>query len=624
MERIFSNAQKRHLYLSAEGRCERCGSALGQDWEAHHKIRYADGGVTELTNGIALCQRCHILTHRRIGMVTPRGWQEIALEKFIESRTLSFLLEACPGAGKTIFSGLAAAQLFEQDSIDFCVCVVPTTVLKGDDVAGFMGDWHKVGIELTTVLKDGKDAPSEFKGGVICYQQLPTLISTIETWKKNRLRLLFVFDEIHHASEDNQWGNACERAARCSVKILAMTGTPFRGDGRRISFVNYDGRGIAIADHRYEYREAVRDRVCRPVEFMTDDGMAEFIRNNEEFNVRLSDAKTDEELSGATGTIFRADSKWLEAVVSKADDALSEYRTWDADAGGLVICRPGTDENDDRHLIQITDLVRRVTSTDPEMVSYSDKDATAKVSAFREGSREWITAVRKISEGVDIKRLRVAVIANRPTTELLFRQIVGRVIRVDNKKRPGTAMVFIAKFPQLCEWAARFRDEAEAGLRERDERDKTESEKSESSFVAVDSTHEDGGAITDFGDEFAAAEINAAEKQRRMHPQLVDIPITQLALIRRINGIVPDPIEPANEPLQIEKKRVRNDLNKSVRRLAIRRDAEHPDFGKVWVEIYKHTGARNLDDLFDNYSIDVMRQALQLVDGWLGGRDAAA
>lgn len=59
MQRLFSHAQKRHLYLSAEGRCQRCGEVLGVDWEAHHKIRFTDDGVTEVTNGEALCKRCH-------------------------------------------------------------------------------------------------------------------------------------------------------------------------------------------------------------------------------------------------------------------------------------------------------------------------------------------------------------------------------------------------------------------------------------------------------------------------------------------------------------------------------------------------------------------------------------
>ena len=63
-DRYFSRQQRRHLYVSVDGRCERCGLLLGVRWHAHHIIRFADDGVTEITNGMALCQRCHIMEHR--------------------------------------------------------------------------------------------------------------------------------------------------------------------------------------------------------------------------------------------------------------------------------------------------------------------------------------------------------------------------------------------------------------------------------------------------------------------------------------------------------------------------------------------------------------------------------
>ena len=61
--RFFSRRQKRHLYVSADGRCRKCGRPLGERWHAHHEVRFADGGVTEITNAVALCERCHIEEH---------------------------------------------------------------------------------------------------------------------------------------------------------------------------------------------------------------------------------------------------------------------------------------------------------------------------------------------------------------------------------------------------------------------------------------------------------------------------------------------------------------------------------------------------------------------------------
>jgi len=63
MPRAFSQRQKRHLYLVQRGRCAECGEPLGEVWDAHHKVRYADGGVTEVTNAVALCVGCHRAVH---------------------------------------------------------------------------------------------------------------------------------------------------------------------------------------------------------------------------------------------------------------------------------------------------------------------------------------------------------------------------------------------------------------------------------------------------------------------------------------------------------------------------------------------------------------------------------
>ena len=615
------------MYLSAGGRCARCGEPLGEYWDGHHINPFANGGVTEITNGTALCERCHVLVHRRVGMIKPRGWQVNALENFQDHDGLSFLVEATPGAGKTIFSALCAAYLIQMKLIDFVLIAVPTTALKGDKDAGFLGDWSKVGIQITTVLKDGRGAPSDFKGAVVTYQQLPNLVATIEQW--HGLRILLVLDEVHHLSE-NIWGSAAERIACVCTKVLAMTGTPFRGDGRRISFVEYDESGKAKPDSKYTYEQAVTAGDCRPVDFITDDGIAEFLRAEEEVarRVRLSDELDNEDLSDATRTTFSGDSTWLRTVIEKADTALDEYRSWDPDAAMLIVCRPGTDERDNRHLDMVAKMVRQITGEQPEVIYYEDRDADAKIERFRKGTQRCICAVRKISEGVDIKRLRVQVMANRPTTELLFRQLVGRVVRVDNVKRPGDARVFIAKFKQLTEWAMKIREEAESGLKKKqttgggdgigdDPRDMRK-------VTPIGTSHEDGGAISDFGERFTAAEINAAERDKTQDPQLIGIAVTTYAYIRRKLGIKTEETETAQAPLHTQKKELRTKINKAVGALANQRNPAQPDYKGVWVALHRATGASSIDDLMDNYSIDVMRQAQTLLTTWMSEKYDAA
>lgn len=302
-------------------------------------------------------------------------------------------------------------------------------------------------------------------------------------------------------------------------------------------------------------------------------------------------------------------------MLQKADDYLDQYRSWDRDAGGLIVCRSGRDEADVRHLHYLAKLVQKKLGEQPEIISYDDPDANAKIERFRKSDHRWICAVRKISEGVDIKRLRTLVMATRPTKELLFRQIIGRVLRVDDEERPGDATVFIAKFPQLVEWAKNIAEEAEAGLAERpleSDRSKGQS-KTTRPFMSLAASHESSGAVSDYGDQYTVDEVNAAERLRSDDPQLADISITTLAYLQRKLGIEPEPMVTPEEPLHIRKKKLRGDIVRKARHLAIVRNREEPDFKRVWFEIGTTFGPRNTDDMADNYSLDVMRQ----IDAWL-------
>jgi superfamily II DNA or RNA helicase len=624
--RYFSGIQRRHLYVAAGGICARCKNRLGDDWQAHHEKRHADGGVTQLPNGVALCRACHIGLHRKFTMFRKIEWQEEAKEKFFNHAEKSFLAYVTPGGGKTVFAGFCAQRLLEDGSCDFTLIVVPNTVIKGDSDAGFLGEFSKIGIEITTVLQDGKDWPRQFKGAVITYQQLPNILSTIETWVRRGLRIFTVADEIHHASDQNVWGAAIERLADCSAKVLAMTGTPFRGDGRKISFVRYnEDDKKAIPDFRYVYKQAVADNVCRAVEFITDDGLAEWVWDGEDpSKVRVSEAEESEQ-GNVARTIFNGDSEWLRRALEKVDACLSEYRTFDPDAAALIVCMP-SGENEgyaEKYLRKVARQVARVTGEKPVVVSHDDQDSNAEIERFRKSTDRYICAVRKISEGVDIKRIRVVLIATNIKSDLLFVQVIGRAVRVDDPSNPGTATVFIPKFQHMVEWARTISEDVEAAYVMRKQRESSPASEGDRDdtvnlFTALRSTHEDGGAISDFGDQYSSIEIDAAELFRSGDPHFRGLTVTQIAYILRKANVEPDPSASAQKPLQIQKKQLRTEVNRLVRTLAFRRNAESPDFKQVWIELHRRIGAKNIDDLHDNYSIEVMSQALSLLAYWLG------
>ena len=94
-----------------------------------------------------------------------------------------------------------------------------------------------------------------------------------------------------------------------------------------------------------------------------------------------------------------------------------------------------------------------------------------RIEHFAEGSQPWIVAVRMVSEGVDIPRLRVGVFATNTSTELFFRQAVGRLVRWTRGMRHQKAFCFIPDDPRLRTYAAGLAEQRRHSLRRKETED---------------------------------------------------------------------------------------------------------------------------------------------------------
>ena len=351
--------------------------------------------------------------------VSLRRWQRDALIAFADRPLPDFLAVACPGAGKTTFA-LAAIRSELAGLARPVVITVPTAHLKQQwaEAAARFGlhldpDWHP---------ESGMS--SDMHGLIVTYAQAASA--------RHHLRELIgggiaVLDEVHHAANDRSWGDGVYHAFGTADVRLLLSGTPFRSDNNPIPFVRYTfgDHGDAVADIEYGYGDALTEGgVVRPVYFPRFDGHMEWVDASGAIKeATFTDTVSREDWSARLRTALDPDGNWLPTVLTKAEGRLNAIRAEHPDAGGLVIA------TDHEHAHAITTQLTALTGEPPTLILSDDPSASTKIDEFAKSDAKWVVAVRMISEGVDVPRLRVAVFATTTTTALFFRQAVGRIAR---------------------------------------------------------------------------------------------------------------------------------------------------------------------------------------------------
>jgi superfamily II DNA or RNA helicase len=389
--------------------------------------------------------------------VTLRPWQKAALERLAASGSPDFLAVATPGAGKTTFALTAARQAMAADRGLRLLVVVPTAHLKvqwAQAAAAF--DMH---LDWRWTPADGA-LPSDMHGVVTTYQQVATCPQVLRGLAS---QALVIFDELHHAAEDRAWGDALRHAFETAPRRLALSGTPFRSDTHAIPFVRY-ALDEAVPDYEYNYGDALADGgVVRPVYFPRIDGMMEWSAPDGTLHAHGFDDPLDAARAGQRlRTAYSVEGEWLPHVLRQAHEQLLVIRRRQPDAGGLVIA---TDQDHAKGIARL--LVDRL-RVKAVVATSDDPDASTRISTFARGTDPWIVAVRMVAEGVDIPRLRVGVFATTTTTELFFRQAVGRLVRWTRGSSGQKSFLYIPDEPRLRARAFAIAEQRRHSLRHED------------------------------------------------------------------------------------------------------------------------------------------------------------
>lgn len=495
-----------------------------------------------------------------------RRWQEEAARRWeAAGRPRDFLAEATPGAGKTTFALHLAHGALAERHVDTLAVICPTTHLRRQwQIAA-----HRAGVELCSEISTAR-LDQAFRGAALTYGQV---LAEPERYRRVLGGGWVVLDECHHAGEGRSWADALAHSFGDARHRLSLSGTAFRSDACRIPFIRYDADGVSVADYRYGYGEALRDGVVRPVYFVSFGGETTWYKDGKKRHAGFDHALAREDAAARLRTALDPGGGWMGHALERAHRRLLDVRQrGHSDAGGLVVCM------DQAHARKVAERLRHITGTMPAVALSDDPDASAVIARFTAGREMWIVAVRQVSEGTDIPRLRVGVWATNASTELYFRQVVGRLVRVVSGLPEQDAYFYLPADPSLLKHARALSDERSHHLPQHSASDEVAvarapvSSGEEGDFQALGSTGSDWEIV--FGSRvLAPAELERARVVAEECGLALEDPLPFALALRGAAGAGSG----CDIPVEARRRALRALLSRRVREYCARTGCPHRD-----------------------------------------------
>jgi superfamily II DNA or RNA helicase len=378
-----------------------------------------------------------------------RHWQAECINSALEEYQTSknhFLVLATPGAGKTLMASELANQLLKNNLIDLIVCFSPSSIVTQD-----------FSESLQLRINERFDGLLGAKGHSLTYQSLQYLDENF--WKLFlEYRVFVIFDEIHHCAGSNinnanAWGEQIILNIQDKAEFtLALTGTPWRSDTAPIVLSKYIHPSNKIAcDYVYGLSEAITDDVCRVPQIIAVDNNNITVVDDDEVKTFSSFKSLLSDSSVPYQEIIE-NEKVIEYVISSANKKLNEIRKVTPEAAGLIVA------SSIEHAKLISKMMKEIFNEDSVVVTYREIEPTNLIQQFRYAKSKWIISVGMISEGTNIPRLQVCCHLTNIKTEMHFRQILGRILRMTNSKNQE-AVLYMPAEPKLLEYAYRVKQD---------------------------------------------------------------------------------------------------------------------------------------------------------------------
>lgn len=502
--RIFTRKQRQAVEL-----------VTGKIGQADHIKPYSKGGETSVENCQIISQDANL--KKGSFLFEARRWQEEFFRQWDARQSSLFLLVAIPGSGKTMAALEVARRWMSAGSDRRLIVVVPTDNLRQQ----WQEEAVKFGIQLQT-KEFGTDFKQGFQGGVVTY----SLVSSQRLIFRKLCSVaptMVIFDEVHHCGDEASFGKGVSHAFESANEKLLMSGTAWRSDGTSIPWVLYDGNGFSVADYSYDYPHALNDDVVR---FLVFDYSRGTITNDTTGDSQvLSSDSSEDEASRLLRRLLDARGDFVREQIKQSHEKLLDVRASFPDAGAMAICI------DQSHAAIVASVIRECTGCEPSVIVSDTELENDTVRSFRDSKKEWLVSVRKVSEGSDIKRLMVECYLTNITSELFFRQVIGRVSR-NRGIEDREAYIYLPADPRLIACAQNIENAQVQALKNHRDNEIADSRKDDSNHLNLFdsfSTAHDGTDLVMIGSD------PVSEQEARRIQQIAEATSTPMQKVLEIS-----------------------------------------------------------------------------------------
>lgn len=332
-----------------------------------------------------------------------RDYQEAAVQEIrneFRAKNSPVLFVLPTGGGKTFTFSYIALNAAEKGN---SVCII---VHRKELLLQASQSLSALGIEHGIISPHFTPDPHK----LVQVASVDTLLRRLEK-RKYKFKLL-IFDEAHHVIADNKWGRAFDLLGR--PVMLGVTATPVRTDGKGLG----------------EHSDGVfKSMVLGP-------SVAELIRRGMLVNPEVY---TSLEQPDLTGLRKDKDGDYARAALAERVDkpritgnAVEHYSKICPGAKAIVFC------TNIKHAEHVRDEFNAAGYKFELLVgapTMSDRERTAVNRKLRRGEIHGAVTVDLVSEGYDLPDLECCIMLRPTTSEALFLQQVGRIMRPSETKR---------------------------------------------------------------------------------------------------------------------------------------------------------------------------------------------